>query len=822
MATHDCEPGTSGHRQAVSKPVIERALEAGLAAAALLLWFHLSGWVLPAGMAARHWPAAMGLLVLASVARTSGWCRWDATLVLLCLAFVVAGSGTPLARVAFALAVVIALPTWSMGSLVPLAWSLCSLVALHVPWFEWGAERLALEISSGLPGDPLTAGPTPLAMGPFAVALGALMVEVFRRRGVAAASAAVVLPATLFIWHLTTFHTVSKPSWSSAGEAFDRLPWSALALACVGALGLLLPQRMGGEGGALERAWSRFERAAWVGVLALMAYLISSPLLAGPKTGRIALLNEGGLDWHRPTFERIGAWRSGMFGLLPEYLESAGFEVDTLEVDRLLPGDLEGFDVLVTINNPRLWDAGERSALDGFLRSGGGLLVLGDHTDVFGLQQGFNSLLEEYGLRFRYDSAYHVVPNWPRCTLSTRHPLVHRARHAFALEHGIGASLECGPWVSRVVKAPYAFSDKGIPENVMGAFLGDYWYEPGELLGDLTLIASRTVGRGKLLVYGDTSAFQNGGIARAFADHLLPAFEWLLTEPRLVERPSGAILTLGVLLVFLSRAAARSAARGLWLPPAVAFVGVLWSFEAMLVRSAPPAPTPTRELAIVPMNSMPWTGHYRAGMNSIGPLYTNLHRAGFHVSEEACLQAGLARRPRIVALVAPSVPLKRREVQALEDFLEQGGLLLLALGYEERLAAKPLLERLGVALLPIPLGSIPRWSDDDGLRAEAPRLVDAWPISGYCAQSGLVPLEFLHPDSEVLFGWDSHVLAAFVPKGQGGTVLIADSRFFNAPNVEDVSGHWLGNIAFIERFLVRYAGALPSAVSDRFASPEKP
>ena len=34
--------------------------------------------------------------------------------------------------------------------------------------------------------------------------------------------------------------------------------------------------------------------------------------------------------------------------------------------------------------------------------------MLGDHTDVFGLMCGFNTLLSPLGIEFRFDSAYKV------------------------------------------------------------------------------------------------------------------------------------------------------------------------------------------------------------------------------------------------------------------------------------------------------------------------------------------------------------------------------------------------------------------------------
>ena len=44
----------------------------------------------------------------------------------------------------------------------------------------------------------------------------------------------------------------------------------------------------------------------------------------------------------------------------------------------------------------------------------------------------------------------------------------------------------------------------------MGSFLGNYHYDEGERLGDVVLVATATHGRGRVVVWGDTSAFQGG------------------------------------------------------------------------------------------------------------------------------------------------------------------------------------------------------------------------------------------------------------------------------------------------------------------------
>ncbi len=77
--------------------------------------------------------------------------------------------------------------------------------------------------------------------------------------------------------------------------------------------------------------------------------------------------------------------------------------------------DLDKTQILILINSPKLWDDGQRRLILDFVARGGSLLILGDHTDVFGLMRGFNSFLEPIGIRFRFDSAYKARQTWRGC-----------------------------------------------------------------------------------------------------------------------------------------------------------------------------------------------------------------------------------------------------------------------------------------------------------------------------------------------------------------------------------------------------------------------
>ena len=184
---------------------------------------------------------------------------------------------------------------------------------------------------------------------------------------------------------------------------------------------------------------------ACVASLLIGSTLVGAVFPSIPAERNILVHNRGGLDWDRPVFGKFGAFSGGMFGLLPVYARANGYRFEILDEDTIKPEDLSGFQTLVLINSPKEWKDDELRAVRDFVASRGGLLVLGDHTDVFGLMHGFNSLLDGFGILFQFDSAYHARETWRGC-LSTAPDAVASAWDTENPGVAIGASLKLRGW----------------------------------------------------------------------------------------------------------------------------------------------------------------------------------------------------------------------------------------------------------------------------------------------------------------------------------------------------------------------------------------
>ncbi len=395
--------------------------------------------------------------------------------------------------------------------------------------------------------------------------------------------------------------------------------------------------------------------------------------------------------------------------------------------DSIEPADLEKTQILVLINSPKIWDERERRTVLDFVARGGSLLVLGDHTDVFGLMKGFNSLLGPLGIQFRFDSAYKARESWRGCQAAAPDAI------AWGWDNenpgvAVGASLELSGSARPLLVGRYGFSDNGIRENVMGSFLGNYHYDKGERLGDVVLVATATYGRGRVVVWGDTTAFQ--AVSTYYPGIVGPMLAWLSRPSAWTERPlvRGAA-ALGLLAAMLWLWVIRAKRK----PVALVAISLLVGLAVPWVLSLPRLEArvhAAEDLVLFDRSHFPASGHYNAKVNPIGPLYTNLLRSGFRVAEMEDWDPSAIARARGIAFVAPQRSFRVGEVNALLKAEERGAVVILTVGQPDAAGSKRLLDAHGFTLLPRPMGPVtpaePLASRRE--REKQPRFLDAWPI----------------------------------------------------------------------------------------------
>ena len=520
--------------------------------------------------------------------------------------------------------------TESMPDFVPsamLTYASCGLLCELVPQSSGVLNSLSHATSryaSYFAGDQHVLGPHALGLPVAGLAFLLLIDLGLRQRsrrtiGLAISIGLLYLGLTPFF--LPKAMTVSRGSY----QAF--IPGAIAGTTCLAislGAGLFLASRRDKEPHSSPPKRSVLVLLAAIGGIAGVV-LAGTTALVSPKPAKITVFNRGGLDWERPSYQNSN---NGMFGQLPLYAQGNGFKFELLDNDVVSSSDLADTQILTLVNLPKKWAGEEKQAILDFVSGGGSLLVLGDHTDVFGLMDGFNPLLSDFGMAFKFDSAYPARKTWAQCTTCSNDAVIWNWRGE-SQGIGIGASLELSGNARPLLMGRYGHSDRGVRENIIGSFLGNYVYETGEQLGDVPLVAVAPYGAGRVVVFGDTSTFQ-GSLGDSWNQPIGPLLEYLRRPSGLTERPwlrrGAAFLFLFAILAGLKIAS---------LQPQLSMVaGFLTAGVTMWLFTIPAVASPFRvaeDTLLVDSSHLPATGHYEIGVNSVGPLWSGGIKAGLRV-----------------------------------------------------------------------------------------------------------------------------------------------------------------------------------------------
>ncbi len=493
-------------------------------------------------------------------------------------------------------------------------------------------------------------------------------------------------------------------------------------------------------------------RPLGAGALSLSAALLAAVtlLLASPPAGISSPLRVG--IWHG---EQVGTWdapdwdhlglelNTAHFGALTAYLHTLGWTTRDIGPE-VSPSDLSGLDIVLVVTPRRLSDA-TIAALHSFVRDGGGLLVAGDHTAMFGIREPINRLLAPSGIVLNDDTALHLREGWQGSLDLIGDAWRFADQPPQFMAYGVGASLTVPPTADVLAIGQACLADGPAAKPKDAGRLGNYAFDRGERLGGLPLIALARVGRGRIMAWGDTSPLQT--------------------------------LALRTSLPFCRRMIALAAGVKHW-------------------YATPISQSLTGPIAVVD------AGHANAfdlrgvSGDSIDGLFLGLLRAGyvpFVESGEAF--TSLLPKAHLAAVIAPHAPFTPPEVAAVRDMLERGGTLILACGWQERPAALPLLNLVGLDVDSVPLGPVPYLDETPpGPWQRQPRFCDAWPLNLPTTTSA-VPLYGID------LGGHRRILIAEAHVGRGRAIVVADPAFFTDRNLEGRSEVWSPNADLVRSML---------------------
>jgi hypothetical protein len=339
-------------------------------------------------------------------------------------------------------------------------------------------------------------------------------------------------------------------------------------------------------------------RRAWTGaaLLLLAAAVLSAGVLWHPsgsrKTGRV-LVDELHSDWERTDKPFDTSWYGRDAGY--NYAAIYDFCSRYYDMGRLtVPlGDaaLASCDVLILKCPTKPYETREVEAVLRFVERGGGLLLVGEHTDVFRTSTHLNQIAAELGFRFRPDCLFGMEDPFHQSLRpgAGAHPVL---RHVPYMDFAISCSI--APGASRgdaVVRSTGLWS---LPADYHASnFYPQVRRRADARYGAFVQLWSATHGRGRVLAFCDSTIFSNfSSFEEGKSELMVSMVEWLNRRPPAVE-PFWICLVLSALLG-LAAWRWRGACPALLLAAAFAGwrLGALWADRANL--DGFPYPNPVR------------------------------------------------------------------------------------------------------------------------------------------------------------------------------------------------------------------------------------
>lgn len=507
-----------------------------------------------------------------------------------------------------------------------------------------------------------------------------------------------------------------------------------------------------------------------------------------PAVGLISERGAANTIYSCPAHGRYGRTGGGMYGLLPLYLADMGFRSAVLERP-LTRQKLEPFSVTVLLMPMPFepFEPTEREAIRQHVARGKSLLIVGDHTGGGSFTAHVNDLLDGTGMQLRSDAGWPRVPHWWWAVDARSHPAgvgVRGIADAAATCTNVGGTLDIHWPAEPLLIGRYGWADRGDPLNVQMGGLGDNHRGPDEPVGDLVLAASSMLGRGKVILFGDSSAFQNGALPQSHA-FVRSVLSWACCQTKLAPLRGNTAIAVTALLLGLLMLRRTVVGIG-WLAAAGTTVLVLGAIcHVARMPVAPQAPqAPAARRAGIDLSHVNLTSLANSSGNACWGLVQTLQREKYLPYVLSRFDWQSVSHLSVLVIPAPLKSLSDADLLLCRRHLGGGGRIVLTVGHEQRHGAQKLLDCLGVSVSEVPLGRLSvAWQGSEV------QFYEAWPLHVRDAAGSALLSDGAWP------------LAAEVRSGKGTALVVGDSFFCLNKNLENQETHYLGNILFLGDWL---------------------
>ncbi len=362
---------------------------------------------------------------------------------------------------------------------------------------------------------------------------------------------------------------------------------------------------------------------------------------------------------------------------------------------------LQDSDVLIVKVPTRRFAATEVEAIEGFVRRGGGLLLIGEHTNVYRTSDYLNPIAARFGFRFRNDCLFGIDMVFEQLyrTPSIPHPIVQwMPPMSFATSCSIDPGFSSGRGV---------ILGTGLKNLEADYHANNFYPQPDNLAemryGSFVQLWATRFGEGRVVAFTDSTIFSNfSAFEPGKSELMMGMIEWLNHRSTLGNtRP--VVVIVGAALLLIGLAVARSVRGEGLLLLACCLCG--WAVAVVGVRTlnSQGMPVPTAISPLVQVNIDQTVCNSPLAKNGFVDGTEN----GFGIFERWILRLGYftARREGarvfdgdVAVFFRPNQRIDDQFLQEMKEFVETGGKLLIVDSARTDSTSNSLLEPFGLAV----------------------------------------------------------------------------------------------------------------------------
>ncbi|MHC4606981.1 MAG: hypothetical protein ACYTAF_08575, partial [Planctomycetota bacterium] len=346
---------------------------------------------------------------------------------------------------------------------------------------------------------------------------------------------------------------------------------------------------------------------------------------------------------------------------------------------------LRSYDILVLKTPTNAYSDAEVKAVVDFVAGGGGLWLIGDHTNVFGMNTYLNKVGRRFGMRFLPDYTSPLVgsgqqiydpPEW------FAHPIVANMQTMlFATSDSLSVS---GPVDAALVGKNLYLNDS---DYAADAFFGEQGLKPYKPYGTFVQTGARTYGKGRVAAFTDSTVFSNFTYYMPGINELsLGTMQWLNRKP-LGLWPALLLAAIAIALFAVAWRNWRGASGGrvvLWLTVAL-WAGIAGAslVQAAVVKTFYPLPEPHTPIVKVafPLDGVSYRLPMRHPSHAYDPnnyqtVFVSCQRIGLVPFVCGTLEDAVERDAAVIVVADRELPFSECEISLLHRYVEKGGRLL--------------------------------------------------------------------------------------------------------------------------------------------------